>query len=204
MIAFWLFPSFAVYKLCLLSLVAALSSRLRRLLHTYLPLGFLSSKMNSHFLANAISVILIILGFTTRTHAQEDAVQALQALLANAQISTTAAAIALTPTDLTAVRNKVLVGNFSGRPDSSRHLCPVSCTNAGINSSAWFVYNNPRRLQLCEKPMLLSFGISNQLDHEKSRAKIAACTADLEVDSSMELASSDIQVSKHGIRKLLV
>jgi hypothetical protein len=149
-------------------------------------------------LVTVISVA-VNLALAINAYALAGASQSLQALLGNVQVSTLAATSASTPTDRAALKSAVLAGNFTPRLDSSKVPCPVSCNNAGINSSAWFVYSSIRRLELCTRPMLLSFALLNQLEDPETHVKISACTADLAFHTGIAPTIKGTQVSGHGI-----
>jgi hypothetical protein len=163
-----------------------------------LPLSIALPTMKNPPLVTVISVA-VILALAINAYALAGASQSLQALLGNVQVSTLAATSASTPSDRAALKSAVLAGNFTPRLDSSKIPCPVSCNNAGINLSAWFVYSSIRRLELCTRPMLLSFALLNQLDDPENHVKISACTADLAFHSGIASTINGSQVSGHGI-----
>ncbi len=143
--------------------------------------------------------VTVILALAINAYALAGVSQSLQALLDNVQVSTRPATPASTPTNRAALKSAVLAGKFTPRLDSSKIPCPVSCNNAGINSSAWFVYSSVHRLELCTRPMLLSFSLLNQLDDPKTHIKISACTADLAFHSGIASTINSTQVSGYGI-----
>ena len=161
-----------------------------------LPLSIALPTMKNPPLVTVISVA-VILALAINAYALAGASQSLQVLLGNVEVSTLAATSA--STDRAALKSAVLAGNFTPRLDSSKIPCPVSCNNAGINSSAWFVYSSIRRLELCTRPMLLSFALLNQLDDPETHVKISACTADLAFHSGIASTINVTQVSGHGI-----
>ncbi|KAH8682019.1 hypothetical protein BX600DRAFT_407914 [Xylariales sp. PMI_506] len=93
--------------------------------------------------------------------------------------------------DLDAIRASVVAGNFSRRlPPAARASCPVSCSSAGVNSSAWFNYHSVNRLDKCNNTLLLDFALANDLDNPSTHINIAACTADLDVSTSTSAANT--------------
>ncbi|KAL4733440.1 glycoside hydrolase superfamily [Aspergillus similis] len=85
----------------------------------------------------------------------------------------------------------VLAGNFTSPVShAARSRCPVSCSESGLNSTAWSVYHRVERLDLCESPMLLDFNLFNKLDDPRAHLSIAACTADFSLSSSAKREST--------------
>jgi chitinase len=94
--------------------------------------------------------------------------------------------IATQNVNATSLMDAVLAGNFTSRlSNATRSRCPVSCSDSGLDSSAWSVYHSLDRLALCDSPMLLDFNLFNMLDDPATHVGIAACTADLESSSSL-------------------
>ncbi|KAH3052098.1 hypothetical protein KXW01_000618 [Aspergillus fumigatus] len=105
---------------------------------------------------------------------------AVNAFLASLSVSTVSKTVAGSPTDLASARAAVLAGNYTSRlHHQGRDRCPVGCSSAGVDTSAWFVYGSLDRLdRACNRSMLLDFALVNPIDDEKSHVAISACTAD--------------------------
>ncbi|KAL5342014.1 hypothetical protein BJX70DRAFT_405367 [Aspergillus crustosus] len=83
------------------------------------------------------------------------------------------------PTDQASALEAVLSGKYSRLHHQRRDECPVDCTLVGTNTSAWYRYGSLDRLdRACNKPLLLDFALSNNVDDEESIVAISACTAD--------------------------
>ncbi|KAK6077706.1 glycoside hydrolase family 18 protein [Seiridium cupressi] len=67
--------------------------------------------------------------------------------------------------------------------------CPIACDDTG---GSWSVYNNVKRVEACDKHMLLDFALHNPLDDPSMTVKIRACTLSDEVPRvSRRLAGRD-------------
>lgn len=105
---------------------------------------------------------------------------AAEAFLSNMPFPTLPAPASVTTPDRAAIRAALLAGNYtSSLNDTTRELCPSSCSSAGVNSSRWFAYSDVSRLNLCNETMLVDFSLLSELDNSQSSNKISACTADL-------------------------
>ncbi|KAK1766312.1 killer toxin subunits alpha/beta [Phialemonium atrogriseum] len=106
---------------------------------------------------------------------------AASAIMASISVSTASGPISGMPTDLVGARDAVLAGNYTSRlHHQGRDRCPSSCSSAGVDTTAWYVYGSLNRLRrACSKTMLLDFALFNQIDGTKAHVAISACTADL-------------------------
>ncbi|KAH7120731.1 class V chitinase Chi100 [Dactylonectria macrodidyma] len=82
---------------------------------------------------------------------------------------------------------------------AERKRCPASCTSAGTNSSQWFAYQTPSRLNACNETMLLDFSLLDQLDNAHKSSKITACTAVWNSVSDSESTAKTATCQPHGV-----
>ncbi|ETS82692.1 hypothetical protein PFICI_04568 [Pestalotiopsis fici W106-1] len=81
---------------------------------------------------------------------------------------------------LTLLAGSALAGDVP-KSYSTRDPCPVTCDTAA--GGAWSVYTNVKRVEACDKHMLLDFALHNPLDDPSTTVKIRACTLPDEVPS---------------------
>lgn len=55
--------------------------------------------------------------------------------------------------------------------------CPVSCADAGTESSGWTVFHDLKRLALCNQSMLVDFAIHNPLDDPNTHITLYTCSS---------------------------
>ncbi|OKL59815.1 hypothetical protein UA08_04984 [Talaromyces atroroseus] len=85
--------------------------------------------------------------------------------------------------DTASLKAAVLANATSPISHAARSRCPVSCSESGLDSTAWSVYHRLERLDLCDSPMLLDFNLFNELDNPRTHLSLAACSADFELSS---------------------
>ncbi|KGO46663.1 Peptidoglycan-binding Lysin subgroup [Penicillium expansum] len=150
------------------------------------------TKMRLPPLATAIPLAVVWASLASVINANKAA----NALLASISVSTVSGTAPGRPTDLVSAQEAILAGDYTKRLHyQGRDVCPVGCSNAGIDTSSWFVYGSLNRLdRACDRPMLLDFALANPIDTQKSHVAISACTADYENFSSF-VPSSDSATS---------
>ncbi|KAK6077699.1 glycoside hydrolase family 18 protein [Seiridium cupressi] len=75
--------------------------------------------------------------------------------------------------------------------------CPIACDDTG---GSWSVYNNVKRVEACDKHMLLDFALHNPLDDPSMTVKIRACTLSDEVPQvSRRLAGRDTDAESDAL-----
>ncbi|PYI35708.1 glycoside hydrolase, partial [Aspergillus indologenus CBS 114.80] len=125
-----------------------------------------------------------------------DAQSALSAFLSANPISTRSASEPKATVDLETLKAAVVAGNFT--PSRSweflRSACPGSCTDLGLDPSAWPVYPGVHRLSLCDETMLLQFSLYTTVNQSQSRVGLRGCTADLVADTAAQTGSTSCQM----------
>ncbi|KAL2827936.1 hypothetical protein BDW59DRAFT_178921 [Aspergillus cavernicola] len=104
--------------------------------------------------------------------------------------------------DAASLKAALLAGNFTSPISHAvRSRCPLSCSESGLDSTAWSVYHRVDRLDLCDSPMLLDFNLFNKLDDPRTHLSIAACTADLKLSSSSKRETTDISCLSDSVTR---
>ncbi|KAI7973519.1 hypothetical protein EIK77_004125 [Talaromyces pinophilus] len=67
--------------------------------------------------------------------------------------------------------------NASAIVNPNLFKCPVSCADAGTDSSGWTVFHDLNRLALCNQSMLVDFAIHNPLDDPNTHITLYTCSS---------------------------
>lgn len=103
---------------------------------------------------------------------------AASALLASISVRPVVTTVSGRPKDLASARASILAGNYTSLlHHQTRFQCPSSCSDTGLNASAWFTYGSGdlHHLKTCNGTILLDFALFNQVDDRESQVSISAC-----------------------------
>ncbi|KAJ5945782.1 glycoside hydrolase [Penicillium verhagenii] len=141
-------------------------------------------------MAGALAVLgsLVNEAMADTTSAQD----AIDSFLSNYPISTRSAAQSQSTPDLESLKAAALAGNFtlSSTWHTLHQGCPGSCSDLGLNSSAWPVYTQLDRLAQCDEPMFLDFALYTPIDKSSGHVSVRACAAELDTYNTWTTSGS--------------